>query len=213
MMRTFFAPAVLAAVPWITEGTILEEFVDFEILAAGLSSSRSRRSRLGRTSGSSRWWEPRPRWPPGSPPAAGDHVWLFKRYIRNLIVWWRNRTMVAGWQIRSLDLARLLCHDGHLVGIVAPCESSDHRADHRLHGAHLVSRTIVILFHLKRNFKEFESSATQATTDRVALVDAGGAAASHGEEELQTEVGDVPQGEGVLAVQVDSLDSDKKRKL
>ena len=144
MMR-FFAPAVLAAVPWITEGTILEEFVDFEILAAGLSSSRSRRSRLGRTSGSSRWWEPRPRWPPGLPPAAGDHVWLFKKYIRSLIVWWRNRTIVAGWEIRSLDLARLLCHDGHLVGIVAPSESSDHRADHRLHRAHLVSRTIVIL--------------------------------------------------------------------
>ena len=146
MMRTFFAPAVLAAVPWITEGTILEEFVDFEILAAGLSSSRSRRSRLGRTSGSSRWWEPRPRWPPGSPPAAGDHVWSFWKYGVCLIVWRWNRTMVAVWQIRSLDLARLLCHDGHLVRIVAPCESSDHRADHRLHGAHLVSRTIVILW-------------------------------------------------------------------
>ena len=60
-----------------------------------------------------------------------------------LIVW--NRTMVGGWQIRSLDLARLLCHDGHLVGIVAPGESSDHCADHRLHRAHLVGRTSVIL--------------------------------------------------------------------
>ena len=118
--------------------------------------------------------------------------------------------MVAGWEIRSLDLARLLCHDGHLVGIVAPCESSDHCPDHRLHGAHLDCDTLTVLTW---NFKEFESSATQATTDRVALVDAGGGAPSHGEEELQTEVGDVPQGEGVLAVQVDSLDSDKKRKL
>ena len=67
--------------------------------------------------------------------------------------------------------------------------------------------------HLRWNFKEFESSATSATTDRVALVDAGGAAASHGEEELETEVGDVPQREGVLAVQVDSLDSDEKMEI
>ena len=157
----FFAPAVLAAVPWITEGTILEEFVDFEILAAALSSSRSRRSRLGTTSGSSRWWEPRPRWPLGSPPAALDHCWLFKKYGVCLFVWWWNRTMVAGWQIRSLDLARLLCHDGHLVGIVAPGESSDHCADHRLHRAHLVGRTIVILILTVFTWNETSNSLTQ----------------------------------------------------
>jgi len=39
----------------------------------------------------------------------------------------------------------------------------------------------------------------------VALLDVARAAAGHGEEELEAEVGDVTHGEGVLAVEVDSL--------
>ena len=44
-------------------------------------------------------------------------------------------------------------------------------------------------------------------THSVAFVDPRASPASHRQEELQAEVGNVPQGEGILPVQVDSLNS------
>ena len=44
-------------------------------------------------------------------------------------------------------------------------------------------------------------------THSVAFVDPRAGPASHSQEELQAEVGNVPQGEGILPVQVDSLNS------
>ena len=41
----------------------------------------------------------------------------------------------------------------------------------------------------------------------VALVDARASAAGHRQEELEAEVGDVPQGERILPVQINSLNS------
>ena len=41
----------------------------------------------------------------------------------------------------------------------------------------------------------------------VAFVDSGASASSNGQEELQPEVGNVPQGERIFPVQVDSLNS------
>ena len=41
----------------------------------------------------------------------------------------------------------------------------------------------------------------------VAFVDSGASATSNGQEELQPEVGNVPQGERIFPVQVDSLNS------
>merc|ERR1712037_799475 len=144
-MRTrFFAPVATGRYTLNQEGTILEEYVDFEIL----------------------------------------EILLLRLFVRvEGVVWERPLAHGGGQGLDQSDdqvdhLARLLRHHSHLVRVVTPGQRSDHCSHNWLQRA-----------------------------DSVALVDARAGAAGHGQEELEAEVGDVAQGEGVLPVQVDSLNS------
>ena len=66
-------------------------------------------------------------------------MWI-RIWIRVWIFW---KLVVKERLIRYLDLARLLGHDGHLVGVVAPGQSSNHCTHHGLHRAHLEKNKFV----------------------------------------------------------------------